>query len=48
MRHYDVLFDRERQKIHFTRSNCSEDYTRLYFEDKSNSDSQNNGKKQIN
>ncbi len=36
MRHYDILFDRERQKIHFTRSNCSEDYTRLYYEDKSN------------
>jgi hypothetical protein len=26
MRHYDILFDRQNYKIHFTRSNCSENY----------------------
>ena len=31
MRHYDILFDRNAEKIHFTRSNCSEKYQGPYF-----------------
>ena len=31
MRHYDILFDRGAEKIHFTRSNCSEMYQGPYF-----------------
>lgn len=31
MRHYDILFDRGAEKIHFTRSNCSEKYQGPYF-----------------
>ena len=33
MRHYDILFDRGAQKIHFTRSNCSDQYQGPYFTD---------------
>lgn len=33
MRHYDILFDRGSQKIHFTRSNCSDEYKGPYFND---------------
>lgn len=33
MRHYDILFDREAEKIHFTRSNCSDEYKGPYFTD---------------
>jgi len=33
MRHYDFLFDRGAQKIHFTRSNCSDEYKGPYFND---------------
>lgn len=34
MRHYDILFDRGAEKIHFVRSNCSDEYQGPYFNKK--------------